>query len=263
MVYFYAYNYIMSVKVKTYLNQMLEQTPQGAVITSVWLKTLGISNSLQQSYRNNGWIYSIGNGAFVKYNDTPTLNGAVYTMQNQLALDVHFGAKSALVFHGMNHFIQLENFQNFLFSNNKIKQPKWFIEYFKHNNYQWIKTDFLPSKLGITVFNDVFPLNISTPERAILEMIYLSPDIISLKEVYQTLELLVNLRPKLLQELLESCSSIKVKRLFLYMAEKVNHDWFASLKIEAINLGSGKRIITKGGKLDTKYNIVIEELGEI
>ena len=60
------------------------------------LKTLGISNSLQQSYRNNGWIYSIGNGAFVKYNDTPTLNGSVYTMQNQLALDVHFGAKSAL-----------------------------------------------------------------------------------------------------------------------------------------------------------------------
>lgn len=248
---------------KTYLNQMLEQTPQGTVITSTWLKSIGISNDLQQSYKKNDWIYSIGYGAFVKYNDTPTFRGAVYTMQKQLASDVHFGAKSALMFQGINHFVQLDGFQWFLFSSYKTSQPKWFIEYFKNNKYQWIKTDFLPSNLGMTVYNDIFLVNVSTPERAILEMLYLAPNFISLKETYQTLELLVNLRPKLLQELLESCSSVKVKRLFLYMAEKIKHDWFTSLQIEKINLGSGKRIITKGGKLNTKYNIVIEELGEI
>ena len=252
----------MNIKIKTYLNQMLEQTPRGTVITSTWLKRLGISNSLQQSYRNNGWMYPIGYGAFVKYDDTPTFTGAVYTMQKQLGSDVHFGAKSALMFQGINHFVRLDGFQWFLFSSYKTPRPKWFIEYFR-NKYKWAKTDFLPANLGMTVYNDMFLVNISTPERAILEMLYLAPNFISLKETYQTLELLVNLRPKLLQELLEACSSIKVKRLFLYMAEKIKHDWFYALQIEKINLGSGKRIITKGGKLNTKYNIVIEELGEI
>jgi hypothetical protein len=44
-------------------------------------------------------------------------------------------------------------------------------------------------------------------------------------ECYQILEGLANLRPKILQELLESCNSIKVKRLFLFMASKAKHQW--------------------------------------
>ena len=253
----------MTTKRKTYLNQMLQQIPQGAVVTSVWLKSLGISNDLQQYYKNNEWLQSIGTGAFSRYGDTPTIRGAVYALQKQLGSDVHFGAKSALMLHGFNHFVQLEGFQWFLFSSNKVLQPKWFVEYFKNKRYQWVKSDFLPAELGITDVHDVFSVQVSTPERAILEMLYLAPNIISLKETFQTLELLVNLRPKLMQELLENCSSIKVKRLFLYMAEKINHSWFTEIQVDKINIGSGKRIISKNGKLDKKYNIVIEDFGEI
>ena len=59
------------------------------------------------------------------------------------------------------------------------------------------------------------------------------------------------------------CNSIKVKRLFLYMAENILHEWFDYLNLNKINLGSGKRVISKGGKLDKKYNIVIEDLDSI
>jgi hypothetical protein len=44
-------------------------------------------------------------------------------------------------------------------------------------------------------------------------------------ECYQILEGLSNLRPKVVQELLEKCNSIKVKHLFLFMASKANHQW--------------------------------------
>ena len=47
------------------------------------------------------------------------------------------------------------------------------------------------------------------------------------------------------------------------MAEKINHSWFTEIQVGKINIGSGKRIITKNGKLDKKYNIVIEDFGEI
>ena len=66
-----------------------------------------------------------------------------------------------------------------------------------------------------------------------------------------------NLRPKSVQGLLEACTSIKVKRLFLYMAEKAGHSWFNYLKLGAINLGKGKRQIVAAGVYIPKYQITV------
>ena len=64
---------------------------------------------------------------------------------------------------------------------------------------------------------------INTPERAILECLNLSDASSNLLDIYYIMESLTTLRPKLLQTLLERCTSQKVKRLFLYMAEKAVH----------------------------------------
>ena len=71
------------------------------------------------------------------------------------------------------------------------------------------------------------------------------------------MEGLNNLRPNQVQKLLEDCSSIKVKRLFLYLAEKANHNWVKHLNTERIDLGSGKRSIVKNGVYDSKYKITV------
>ncbi|MCF6194867.1 MAG: type IV toxin-antitoxin system AbiEi family antitoxin domain-containing protein, partial [Kangiellaceae bacterium] len=60
-----------------------------------------------------------------------------------------------------------------------------------------------------------------------------------------------------LNDLLLQCKSIKVKRLFLWLAERQNYAWFKKLDIENLNLGSGKRVIAKGGKLDKEYQITV------
>jgi hypothetical protein len=39
------------------------------------------------------------------------------------------------------------------------------------------------------------------------------------------MEGLNTLRPDLVQELLEKCSSVKVKRLFMHLAEQFQHPW--------------------------------------
>ena len=70
-------------------------------------------------------------------------------------------------------------------------------------------------------------------------------------------------KPKEFQKLLENCSSIKVKRLFLYIAEKIGHSWFKRLDLTKINLGKGVREITKGGSYNSKYNIIIGNIEEI
>jgi hypothetical protein len=71
------------------------------------------------------------------------------------------------------------------------------------------------------------------------------------------MEGLTNLRPKNIQELLEQCSSIKVKRLFLYMAEKAGHQWMPFLNVQDLNLGKGARAIVRGGVYVSKYDISI------
>ena len=41
------------------------------------------------------------------------------------------------------------------------------------------------------------------------------------------------------------------------MAEKARHAWFEALDLDRIDLGSGKRVIAKGGVYDKKNQITI------
>ncbi|MFH2094117.1 MAG: type IV toxin-antitoxin system AbiEi family antitoxin domain-containing protein, partial [Bacteroidota bacterium] len=107
-------------------------------------------------------------------------------------------------------------------------------------------------------------IKISSPERAIMECLYLAPAENDLVECYQIFEGLVNLQPDLIQELLINCNSVKVKRLFFYMAEKANHQWFHFLNTEKIDIGKGNRMIEKNGVHIQKYLISIpRELAEL
>ena len=77
------------------------------------------------------------------------------------------------------------------------------------------------------------------------------------------MESLTTLRPKLLQQLLEACTSQKVKRLFLYMAEKAGHPWFKALKLDPIETGTSRLMVSPTGKYISKYNMTIpKELAE-
>jgi hypothetical protein len=140
------------------------------------------------------------------------------------------------------------------------KLPKWFRTYDWNSELQITRTVFLPYSLAesFTVKKiNGFALKISTPERAVMEMLYYVPQKQAFEEAAKIFEFLTSLRPDVVQVLLESVNSIKVKRLFLYIAEKQNHSWFKSLKLDGINLGSGKRVIEKNGVLDQQYNITI------
>jgi len=247
---------------ETNLNQILKKIPHNTAVTVQWLKEQGISGSLIHAYKKNSWLKSLGAGAYSKLNDIVDLDGALYALQNQLNLSFHTGGISALSLQGINHNISF-NRKIYIYGSRGEKLPKWFQEKF-NDDIEVIKTEFLPENTGfIDSGSKDFTVKISSKERAVLEMIYLTPDKNSLNEVYQLMELLSVLHPNLLQGLLENCTSIKVKRIFLYIAEKLNYPWFSRLDIQRIDLGSGKRIIEKGGRLDKKYNIVIGNIEEI
>jgi len=64
----------------------------------------------------------------------------------------------------------------------------------------------------------------------------------SFGEALQVMESLTSLRPQIVQGLLENCTSIKTKRLFMHTAEQLNHAWYpASIRRESTSgLASGQ-----------------------
>jgi len=102
-----------------------------------------------------------------------------------------------------------------------------------------------------------FSVKISSPERAAMEMLHLVPGKVGFEEALLIMENLTNLRSKIVQMLLAMCRSIKVKRLFMYMAESHGHPWVSELDISGIDLGKGKRMIVPKGSYNAKYLITV------
>lgn len=248
----------MSNKKGSKINHLLQSQPSGVVFLSSWLVEHGYSHDLLRKYKDSNWLTSIGSGAMIRTGEDVGHQGALYALQEQSGLNVHLGGRTALSLLGRAHYLDLNVKKIFLFCKSGCKLPTWFLDHDWGYKIEQINTSFLPSDIDLSpVEQKTFSIKISNPERAILECLYLTPKIHSFLESYELMEGLNNLRPNHVQTLLEQCTSVKVKRLFLYMAEKANHNWFNYIKTEKIDLGSGKRALLNDGVYIPKYNITV------
>lgn len=232
----------------TKLRKLVSVLHKGSVITVALLDSLGISNNLRKYYIESGWIEPIGRGAYKIPGDHIEWQGAVSAIQKQNNTRVHIAGLSALSLQGYGHYIRMAKETLHLFSPRGTRLPKWFLDYSWEVDLLHKQSSFLSFRLGLKEMEiKQIPVILSTPERAILECLYMAPQEVDFVECFHLLEGLINLKPKLITELLMSCSSVKVKRMFLYMAEKVNHQWFQFIKTKGIDLGKGKRMITERG----------------
>jgi len=244
---------------ETKINLLIQSLPRGSVLLPSWLLSQGYSYELQQSYRKSNWLKSIGKGAMIKSGDPFVLTGALLALQNVENLHIHVGGRSALELQGLAHYLQINNPETTLFINGRAKLPLWF------ENNDWnakIKlfrlSLFNDETLGMTDFQEgELIMKISNPTRAIMECLALCPLKFSLSEGFELMEGLGSLRPAKVQELLENCKSVKVKRLFLYFAEKANHSWFKYLDINKIDLGVGNRSLVESGVWVSKYKLIL------
>lgn len=240
------------------LHALFKEAHPGSLLTSTWLKDHGIDHKLTWWYLHSGWLERIAERAYKRAGDSLSWPAVVASLQQQLKLPVHVGGKTALTLLGHSHYIPNKLTAISLFSLTGRLLPKWV-----NQNLGWdtdfevqYTTLFSDDNIGQIKrsFNNI-EISLSSPERAILEMFEIVSDANSLQESTLLLENLVNLRPKLLQTLLEKCQSIKVKRLFLYFSEQQNHSWRKELNIKKIRLGKGKRSIAGGGVYHAKYQL--------
>ncbi|MDE0151335.1 MAG: type IV toxin-antitoxin system AbiEi family antitoxin domain-containing protein [Bdellovibrionales bacterium] len=230
-----------------------------AVHTHSWFESHGISRQAVYQCVKKKLIKKLGGGAYIKAKDKLNWQSAVLTAQKELQLPFHVAGQTALELQGLGHFVKMgKKIPVYIVNRDNMRVPIWL----KNNNWGVIfhfrTSSLFPPDLGLMKYNrSKFHFILSSRERAIMEMV----SHLELKDSFETLERyfegLLNLRGLLVQKLLENCSSIKVKRVFLYMADKLKLPVMKSLNTRRIQLGQGKRVIIKEGKLDKTYNITV------
>lgn len=232
--------------------------PKNVVYLTSWLQEQGYSTQLLNRYKKSNWIASFGNGAVTKSGDTPTVEGGLYAMQKQRKSSMHPGGKTALSILGKAHYLVFKRQSYFVFGAKGEKVPTWMANQQWEEEFTYYSSSFLPPKIGLLEKEmNGFTLKVSSAARAMMECLYLTPQHQDIIECYELMEGLNNLRPMLVQELLEQCTSIKVKRLFLYMAKKAGHSWYELLNLEKVDLGSGKRKLVDDGVYIPEFSITV------
>lgn len=244
-----------------------QQLPEGQVVTRTWLNQRGFKGPLVDYYLRSGALEAIARGAYRRPGPSLKWEHIVYSLQ-QLGFSVHVGGRSALELQGYAHYLPMQGVKRIhLYSTEKL--PSWlrklelpyqFVEH-KDKLFDYAVDGALTSK---PFGHWDWPVFYATPELALLE---LSEQVASEADFHlleKLFEAAATLRPGLVMSLLLACRSIKAKRVFLWFAHRHGFAWFNRLDISAVDLGSGKRMLIKGGALDNTYLITVPKslLGE-
>ena len=241
------------------INHLLQVWPRGTVALHAFLARHGVSRKLAEQYRKGGWIDSVGVGAFVRRGDKVGWQGALYALQQYAGKAVHPGGRTALELSGLAHYLRLGSRSRLdLYGPPGLRLPRWLTQHNWGAELRYFGTSLLAGRIGTTTqeFGE-FSLTVSTPERAMLEVLDGVPRITDFAEAQQLMEGLPTLRAAHVQKLLESCTSVKAKRLFLYLADATGMSWRAALNDARIDLGAGKRQVVDGGRFDARYGITV------
>ena len=239
------------------MNLMLHLQPPGTVYLTHMLEKAGISKDLQKKYRDHGWLESIGHGAMKRPGETITWQGALYSLQ-QAGVEVHIGGRSALDMQGYSHFVALGREEIHLFSSSPVKLPGWFRDGDWGVDIRYFQASCLPAELGLVSHRERdYMVRISGLVRAMAECLHLVPGKFDLLEAAHLMEGLRNMMPTEVAQLLSASSSIKVNRLFMYLAHRAGHAWVKHVDMSQVPLGRGKRQIIKDGVFDPRFQITV------
>ena len=250
------------------LNQLERTLPEGLLADAAWMEAHGYSTSLRTQYVSAGWLEQPARGTFKRPLGRLTWQGVVVSLQTIMQRDLVVGGMTALDLQGLSHYVSPSGAAVVHLYGTK-PPPGWLAklplpqEFRFHRIQSLFKTvHTVPDQQAGTVRplrEDERALMVSTPERAFLELLGELPERQSFHNVDMITEGLRTLSPRRLNVLLQDCRSIKVKRLFFWFADRHNPSWLSQIDRKAVDLGSGKRMLVKGGRLDATYQITVPE----
>jgi hypothetical protein len=232
---------------------------EGVLVNRNWLKRNGFGRPAVDYYLRSGKLEAVVRGVYRKPGPPLKWQNVVYSLQ-LLGYQVHVGHFSALQYHGFQHYLGFGNTDQIsLYCDSRL--PSW-IEEFDQFSFTQMDQSLFTSGSAYGTEEIHFgtwdwPISYSSPERALIELMSTIKTAEEISRAHMMLEGAANLRPRVLQVLLEQCRQIKAKRLFLWTARTSGHAWYAQIDKTQVNLGSGKRQIVPDGVLDREFLITV------
>lgn len=255
----------MATRSDSKLNRLQQELPEGLLADAAWMEANGYSSALRSQYVRAGWLDSPARRVYRRSRTPLTWQQAVISLQTLLDLPLAVGGRTALEQLGYAHYLSAEMQEVHLYGPKRV--PTWLgdlpldVKFHWHNSLRLFPGDAAappePSPVMFSAAGMHLPIRYSSKERAVLELLDELPERESFHQVDALMEGLSDLSPRRLQTLLEACASVKVKRLFLFFADRHRHAWRSRLDVSRVDLGSGKRVLVKGGKLDPTYHITV------
>ncbi len=212
------------------LKALLDDLPPEFIVDTAWLKGRGIDSKFIHNYVKQGWIKRVVRGVYQhplphqEESEELSWQVVLLSLQQLMGYDVHLGGRDALDQSGFVHFLMLGKWQYIHFYGNV---PSWLNRLPTTDKIIVQRsTLFGGDSVGIIdhyspEFNREWtanvwqwPIRISSPERAILELIARLRRNSDFEYVSKYFESLIELRPKLLMMLLKACRSIKKETVF-------------------------------------------------
>ena len=267
------------------INQLERELPEGLLVDTTWFNDRGYSRQLLNHYVTAGWLEQPTRGVYRRPRGSISWQQAVISLQTLLAYPLIVGGRTALELQGYAHYLPRTATEVHLYG--PKPPPNWLyklpvdVRFIYHNDRRLFRDGQVRARQmtspSLAVVTDKaaasergdagfvvqpwgqwdWPLTLSTPERAVLELLDELPAREGFEHVDKFIEGLANLSPRRLQTLLANCTSVKVKRLFFFFADRHRHAWLKRLKRDEIDFGTGKRSLVKGGRLDPTYQITV------
>lgn len=246
----------MSIATASKLNRLLSGNIPGGLLFAAWLREAGYSSQLLKRYRDSGWLEMLVRGVMYRSNDNLSAEAAVCSYTRQTGNPARVAAHSALELLGFNHYVPMG-------------KPRLIVAFKSGSVDEWAKSDkydmtIVPFHTEVfknpatqLIARNGYSLTISSPEQAFLECLYLVPDHYNYMDLYYIMEQLTALDPEKVQTALENTSSQRVKRMFLYMADKAGHYWFDMIDKEKLGLTGSKIQLVENGVYNSKYRITV------
>lgn len=245
-------------------NDLDSWLPYGQFATRQWLLAHGVSRHALDNAIKSGRLRRLARGVVARPGTPIRWEDTAASLDKLLPQAVYVGGLSALAHAGFSHYV---NFSRQLYLYSAAPQPGWLPKLpLKHEvvwhliGQLWREQKLLASdSLREQPIEEGWPWKLASPEQAYIEVLSGVPDKVSFEHADNLMQGLSSLSPRRLDTLLRACRHIQVKRLFFFFADRHSYPWRKYLQIEDYNLGSGKRSVVVGGKLNKTYLITVPE----
>jgi hypothetical protein len=251
------------------LNWLLRSIPPGMVVDAAWLTAAGYSTSLRSQYVAAGWLERPARGVYQAPAGELTWETVLASLQHLMHRSLHVGGRSALELHGYGpNLAPGAPTSVVVYSDEPL--PAWLHQLPDMPRFETRTIAPLFPTDGSDSTDDTsgtdrtiapldttarYPLLVAVPERAWLELLAGVPHRTTFDMADAIGDGLRTLRPALMQRLLETVNSVKVRRLALWFADRHAQPWRERLQPDRIDLGTGNRTLVPKGRLDPTYRI--------